>query len=211
MSAATLLLFVLASAATILTPGPTMLLAMDNGSRHGVRAAGWGMAGAVLADLALIGAVASGLGVLLAASETAFQAVKWAGAAYLAYLGWKMLRADAARPPALAGQGPAPRPSGLALGSRSFLVAITNPKALLFMSAFLPQFIDPRAPLLAQYATLAAIMAALNVAVMTAYAALGARLVRALRAGGLRWLNRLCGGAMIVLAATLALYRRNAP
>ncbi|KOF53951.1 amino acid transporter, partial [Achromobacter sp. DMS1] len=98
-----------------------------------------------------------------------------------------------------------------ALGSRSFLVAITNPKALLFMSAFLPQFIDPRAPLLAQYATLAAIMAALNVAVMTAYAALGARLVRALRAGGLRWLNRLCGGAMIVLAATLALYRRNAP
>ena len=210
MSTPTLLIFILAFAAVVLTPGPTMLLAMDNGSRHGVRAAGWGMAGAVLADLTLIGAVASGLGVLLAASEPAFLAVKWAGAAYLAYLGWKMLRADAALPERPAGQNDPQRPSGLALGLRSFLVALTNPKALLFMSAFLPQFVDPRAPLAAQYAILAAVMAAMNVAVMIAYAALGARLMRALRAGGLRWLNRLCGGAMIALAASLALYRRNA-
>ena len=68
---------------------------MSNGSRHGVRVACWGMAGAVLADMILVGAVASGLGVLLAASEVAFQAVKSVGAAYLAWLGWKM-RSDAA-------------------------------------------------------------------------------------------------------------------
>ena len=96
MSTATLLLFILASAVAIVTPGPTVLLAMSNGSRHGVRVACWGMAGAVLADMILVGAVASGLGVLLAASEVAFQAVKWVGAAYLAWLGWKMLRSDAA-------------------------------------------------------------------------------------------------------------------
>ena len=93
MSTATLLLFILASAVAIVTPGPTVLLAMSNGSRHGVRVACWGMAGAVLADMILVGAVASGLGVLLA---VAFQAVKWVGAAYLAWLGWKMLRSDAA-------------------------------------------------------------------------------------------------------------------
>lgn len=96
MTLATLLLFVLASAVAIVTPGPTTLLAMSNGSRHGVRAACWGMGGAVLADLVLIGAVACGLGVLLAASEVAFQIVKWVGAAYLAWLGWKLLRSDAA-------------------------------------------------------------------------------------------------------------------
>lgn len=210
MTLATLLLFILASAVTIITPGPTVLLAMSNGSRHGVRAACWGMGGAVLADLILIGAVASGLGVVLAASEIAFQIIKWAGAAYLAWLGWKMLRSDAAlvRPSAQPG---AARPKGPALGLRSFVVALTNPKALLFMSAFLPQFINPAAPLPAQYAILAGVMALMNVAVMLAYAALGAQMVRAFQAGGLRWLNRVCGGLLIGLAGTLALYRRAGP
>ncbi|MDT4855922.1 Homoserine/homoserine lactone efflux protein [compost metagenome] len=181
---------------------------MSNGSRHGVRAAGWGMGGAVLADLILIGAVASGLGVVLAASEVAFQAVKWAGAAYLAYLGWKMLRSDAALVMPSAYPDTA-HPSGLALGLRSFVVALTNPKALLFMSAFLPQFINPAAPLFAQYAILAGVMALMNIVVMLAYAALGAQMVRAFRGAGVRWLNRVCGGLLIGLAGTLALYRRS--
>jgi len=210
MTLATLLLFVLASAVTIITPGPTVLLAMSNGSRHGVRAACWGMGGAVLADLVLIGAVACGLGVVLAASEVAFQIVKWAGAAYLAWLGCKLLRSDAAL--TLPSEAPRDaRPTGLALGLRSFVVALTNPKALLFMSAFLPQFINPAAPLPAQYALLAAVMALMNIAVMLAYAALGAQMVRAFQTGGLRWLNRVCGGLLIGLAGTLALYRRAAP
>ncbi|MDF3847864.1 LysE family translocator [Achromobacter denitrificans] len=210
MTLATLLLFVLASAVTIITPGPTVLLAMSNGSRHGVRAACWGMGGAVLADLILIGAVASGLGVVLAASEVAFQLIKWVGAAYLAYLGWKMLRSDAALVMPTA-QPDGARPDGLALGLRSFAVALTNPKALLFMSAFLPQFINPAAPLFAQYAVLAGVMALMNVMVMLAYAALGAQMVRAFRGAGLRWLNRACGGLLIGLAGTLALYRRGGP
>ncbi|WP_291386741.1 MULTISPECIES: LysE family translocator [Achromobacter] len=209
MSLATLLLFVLASAIAIITPGPTTLLAMSNGSRHGVRAACWGMGGAVMADLVLIGAVACGLGVLLAASEVAFQIVKWVGAAYLAWLGWKLLRSDA--PVTLPSESARDaRPAGLALGLRSFVVALTNPKALLFMSAFLPQFINPTAPLPAQYAILAGVLALLNVATMLAYAALGAQMVRAFRAGGLHWLNRICGGMLIGLAGTLALYRRTA-
>src|SRR5690606_16302360 len=205
MTLATLLLFALASGITIATPGPTVLLAMSNGSRHGVRAAAWGMAGAVLADMILVAIVASGLGVLLAASEVAFQALKWAGAAYLAYLGWRLLRTDA---PAVLAAEPSDAPGARQLFLRSFLVAITNPKALLFMSAFLPQFIDPAAPLLPQYLALAAVLAVLNLAAMLAYALLGARLMRALKHGGLRWLNRLCGGALIAMAATLALYRR---
>ncbi|HCW18109.1 MULTISPECIES: LysE family translocator [unclassified Achromobacter] len=210
MTTATLLLFILASAVAIVTPGPTTLLALSNGSRHGVRAAGWGMAGAVLADLILVGAVASGLGVVLAASEVAFQLIKWVGAAYLAYLGWKMLRSDAALILPSAAPGP-DRPVGLSLGLRSFMVALTNPKALLFMSAFLPQFIDPQAPLATQYAIVACVLATINILTMLVYAALGAQLVRAFQGSGLRWLNRVCGSLMIGLAGTLALYRRGAP
>nr|WP_315846773.1 LysE family translocator [uncultured Achromobacter sp.] len=210
MTTATLLLFILASAVAIVTPGPTTLLAMSNGSRHGVRAAGWGMAGAVLADLILVGSVASGLGVVLAASEIAFQLIKWVGAAYLAYLGWKMLRSDAALILPSAASG-ADRPVGLTLGLRSFVVALTNPKALLFMSAFLPQFIDPQAPLLTQYAIVACVLATINILTMLVYATLGAQLVRAFQGSGLRWLNRVCGSLMIGLAGTLALYRRGAP
>ncbi|MDQ8033952.1 MAG: LysE family translocator [Bordetella sp.] len=208
MSLATLALFIMASGVLIATPGPTVLLALSNGSRHGVRLAGWGMAGALLADLILIVIVACGLGVVLAASEMAFQAIKWVGALYLAYLGLRLLRADAAL--VLPG-APAARPQPRALFLRSFLVALTNPKALLFMSAFLPQFIAPRAPLLPQYATLALVLAVLNLAAMLAYAALGARLVRAFQGGALRWLNRLCGGLLIGMAGVLALYRRHAP
>ncbi|MGE8674772.1 MAG: LysE family translocator [Achromobacter kerstersii] len=203
MTTATLLLFILASAVAIVTPGPTTLLAMSNGSRHGVRAASWGMAGAVLADLMLVG-------VVLAASEVAFQIIKWVGAAYLAYLGWKMLRSDSALVLPSSASAADARPVGLALGMRSFLVALTNPKALLFMSAFLPQFINPQAPLLMQYAIVAGVLATINILTMLVYATLGAQLVRAFQGSGLRWLNRVCGGLMIGLAGTLALYRRGA-
>ena len=105
----------------------------------------------------------------------------------------------------------ADRPVGLTLGLRSFVVALTNPKALLFMSAFLPQFIDPQAPLLTQYAIVACVLATINILTMLVYATLGAQLVRAFQGSGLRWLNRVCGSLMIGLAGTLALYRRGAP
>ena len=152
--------------------------------------------------------MASGLGVLLAASEVAFQAVKWVGAAYLAWLGWKMLRSDAAFVMPADDTG-ARHASGFA-GLAQLHGGADQPKALLFMSAFLPQFINPAAPLFAQYATLAAVLALMNVATMLAYATLGAQLVRAFRGAGLRWMNRVCGSLMMGLAATLALYRRGA-
>ncbi|EHP41617.1 lysine transporter LysE [Cupriavidus basilensis OR16] len=214
MTLPTLLLFVFASAVTIATPGPTVLLALNNGSRHGVRKACWGMAGALAADILLIVTVAAGLGAVIAASEVAFEAIKWFGAAYLAYVGWKMLRAGKAPdtvPDVPADSAAASLPAaarGGALCSRSFLVAATNPKALLFISAFLPQFIDTGAPLLPQYAILTLTQCLLNLAVMLVYAVLGARIVHAFRGDGMRWLNRLSGGTLIALAGGLAFYRR---
>src|SRR6516225_4684368 len=87
MNGMTLLAFALVAFIGIATPGPTVLLALTNGSRFGVRRAAFGMAGAVISDFVLIGAVAIGLGALLAASEFWFAAVKWIGVCYLAFLG----------------------------------------------------------------------------------------------------------------------------
>jgi threonine/homoserine/homoserine lactone efflux protein len=205
----TLLVFSLVAFIGIATPGPTVLLALTNGSRYGVRASLPGMLGAVLSDFVLIGAVAVGLGALLAASEFWFSVVKWVGVAYLAYLGVRLLRSKGTL--AVTGDsGPAERPPGRAVFLRSFLVAATNPKGYLFFSAFLPQFVAPAQPQLPQYVTLALTFAAIDLAVMLAYAAAGAQAIRVLRARGVLWLDRLCGGALLALAGSLALYRRQA-
>ncbi|MFO1217865.1 MAG: LysE family translocator [Burkholderiaceae bacterium] len=189
-------------------PGPTVLLALSNGSRFGVRASLAGMAGAVLSDFVLIGAVAVGLGALLAASEFWFAVVKWVGVAYLAYLGFRMLRSSGtlALPETTGAVGAS---SSRAIFLRSLLVAVTNPKGYLFFSAFLPQFIAPAEPQQPQYAVLACTFAAIDFAVMLAYAGAGARAVRMLRHRGALWLDRVCGGALLALAGSLAFYRRS--
>ena len=106
MTLATLLVFALVALVAIATPGPTVLLALTNGARYGVRRALPGMLGAVTSDFVLVGAVALGLGALLAASEFWFSVVKWLGAAYLAWLGWRLLRSQGGLDVASAGGDP---------------------------------------------------------------------------------------------------------
>lgn len=204
-----LIVFAAVALIGIATPGPTVLLALTNGSRLGFKASLPGMAGAVLSDFVLIAAVALGLGALLAASEFWFSMVKWAGVAYLAYLGIRLLRSDGALQLPQDGSG-AELPSARAVFLRSFLVAVTNPKGYLFFSAFLPQFVVAGQPQIPQYALLAVVFAAIDFTIMAAYAAAGAKAIRLLKARGVLWLDRACGGALLALAGSLALYRRNA-
>lgn len=213
MTLATLLVFSLVALVAIATPGPTVLLALTNGARYGVRRALPGMLGAVTSDFVLVGAVALGLGALLAASEFWFSVVKWLGAAYLAWLGWRLLRSHGGLDVASAGGEPgtggaAATPRSIFL--RSFLVAVTNPKGYLFCSALLPQFINANAPQWPQYAAIAVVFASLDGAVMLGYALVGARAIRLLHRRAVQWLDRSCGGALLALAASLALYRRSA-
>ena len=206
MHASTLLVFALVAAVTIATPGPTVLLALGNGSRYGLRRSVPGMLGAVASDVVLVGAVALGLGALLAASELAFSVLKYAGAAYLAWLGLRLLRSKGGfeLPDGTAAAGASPR----AIFMKSFLVAVTNPKGYLFCSALLPQFIDPAAAQLPQYLAVGAVFCAMDFAVMFAYAFTGAKAVRLLKASAVLWIDRACGGALLALAGSLAFYRR---
>lgn len=209
MNEITLLAFAAVAFIGIATPGPTVLLALTNGSRHGIGRSVYGMLGAVLSDIVLIGAVALGLGALLAASEFWFSVVKWVGVAYLAFLGVMLLRSKGSLDQSLnaadTGSG-----SRLSLFLKSFLVAVTNPKGYLFFSAFLPQFVVPSAPQVEQYAALALVFAAIDFMVMMGYAVLGSQAVRLLKRSGALWLDRICGGALLTLAGSLAFYRRAA-
>jgi threonine/homoserine/homoserine lactone efflux protein len=211
MQATTLLAFCLVALIAIATPGPTVLLALANGSRFGLKRSMAGMFGAVASDFVLVGAVALGLGALLAASEFWFSVLKWVGAAYLAWLGWRLLRSqgglDLAAASAASARG---QVSARSVFAKSFLVAVTNPKGYLFCSALMPQFIDPAMPQWPQYAAIGVVFAALDFAIMFAYAAIGAHAIRLLQRRAVLWMDRCCGGALLLLSGSLLFYRRNA-
>lgn len=210
MSWQTLAFFFATAFVISMTPGPNMLLAMSLGLRFGARRAAWGGAG-MCAALAVMAALSAfGLGALLSTSVVAFEVVRWAGVAYLTWLGIAAWRAPVApageRDAAVAAGGEA---SPVRLFLRGALVAFSNPKALVFMGALFPQFIDAGAPLAPQLVALVATMVVIEFGWIMAYATGGDRLASRLTSvSAARGLNRLTGGLMIGAGGLLALARR---
>jgi threonine/homoserine/homoserine lactone efflux protein len=196
MNTTTLIAFCVVALIAIATPGPTVLLALANGSRFGLRRSVPGMFGAVASDFVLVGAVALGLGALLAASEFWFSVLKWVGAAYLAWLGFRLLRSKGGLDVAAA-SGANGDATPRAVFAKSFLVAVTNPKGYLFCSALLPQFIDASAAQWPQYATISVVFAGLDFIVMFIYAAVGAHAIRLLQRRAVLWMDRCCGAVLL--------------
>ena len=151
MSFALWLGFLLAAVLIAITPGPGAVLSMSIGMRYGYRSALLAILGLQAALLLQLVVVALGLGALLAASETAFGLLKLAGAAYLIWLGVQKWRAPVAAVVAASGDL-----SKRGLFVQGLLVNLTNPKAIVFIGALVPQFIDPAQPVAAQYAVIAA-------------------------------------------------------
>jgi threonine/homoserine/homoserine lactone efflux protein len=208
MSLQTWWLFAMMTFVVSATPGPNMLLVMSSSARFGFRAAVATMAGCMAALLAMMSISAAGLGALLQTFPSVFDALRWTGAAYLAYLGIKNWRSpvhdsfvDASRPMAQ------PRKSG-ALFHQGVLVAASNPKAILFAAAFLPQFIHPQIPRLPQFAIFLSTFAVIEASWYVVYAVSGQRLaIHLRRAEVMRVFNRLTGGVFIGFAAAMAMQR----
>ena len=208
MSLQTWWLFVMMTFVVSATPGPNMLLVMSSSARFGFRAAIMTMAGCMTALLAMMSISAAGLGALLQAFPAVFDALRWAGAAYLAYLGVKTWRSPvhdaAAQTPLVIAR---PTKSG-ALFRQGVLVAASNPKAILFAAAFLPQFIHPELPKLPQFSILLVTFAVIEISWYVIYAGSGQRLAAYLgRASVLKAFNRLTGGVFIGFAAAMAAIR----
>jgi threonine/homoserine/homoserine lactone efflux protein len=202
-----LLLFVPACLALNLAFGPNNLLSLTYGLQQGVRTAVLASGGRLVAFALMIGLTALGVGAVLAASETAFTILKWAGAAYLVWLGVKILRASGASTPSIE---PSPERTLRSLSLQEFWTAIGNPKAILIFTAFLPQFIESDA-YWTSFALTGLIFLVLEVFAVLLYAVLGHRLsalIRNRRVVG--WLNRISGATMIGFGVALLFARRPA-
>jgi homoserine/homoserine lactone efflux protein len=190
-----------------LSPGAGAIASMSSGLRYGFWRGYWNALGLQVALVAQIAIVAAGLGAVLAASEMAFTLIKWFGVAYLIYLGIKQWRALPMDITDSVAAGPTGRP--LALLMRGFLVNISNPKALVFILAVLPQFIDPAAPLMGQYLIIAATMVTVDLIVMAGYTGLASRVLRALKTPTQqRRMNRTFAGLFVGAAGFLATLHR---
>ncbi|MCA8415263.1 LysE family translocator [Burkholderia multivorans] len=192
-------------------PGPNMLLVMTHGARHGLRRSAATMAGCLSALVLMLSVSAAGLGVFLEAWPAMFNALRFAGAAYLIYLGVKAWRASADDVPA-ADAEPAPRhaanASRWALFRNGFLVAGSNPKAILFAAALLPQFIDAAEPTLPQFGMLVVTFAVIEVSWYLVYASFGTRIGATLKSRSVaKIFNRLTGGLFVGFGAMMALVR----
>ena len=200
------LAFAVAAGGLILLPGPTVLLVVGYAVSSGVRPAFASMIGVVLGDVVAMAASFVGLGAVLAASAGLFTAMKWVGAAYLVYLGVRLWLAPAV-PPESGSNPAATRLPVRTMVWRAFAVTVLNPKGILFFTAFMPQFMDPREPALPQMLLLGGTFIGLVLPIMTAYVLMSGRVRRLLRTpAALRLFNRIGGGALIgagVLTATL--------
>lgn len=203
------LAFVAASTALIVLPGPTVLLVLSYAIAQGRRVAVATALGVGLGDLVAMTASLLGLGAVVMASATAFTVLKWIGAAYLFYLGVKMLRSA---PDATLGrldQDTGAVASARRVFGHAFVVTALNPKSIGFFIAFVPHFIAPDAPLAPQFATLIVTFASLGTINALAYALLaGTMRTRIARPRVLRNMTRAGGIALVGMGALTATLRR---
>ncbi|MBN9698584.1 MAG: LysE family transporter [Zoogloea sp.] len=189
-----------------LSPGPGAVLSMSVGLRHGYWHALRGILGLQTALVLQMALVFAGLGALLAASENAFIALKLAGAAYLVWLGIQKWRAPAVPD----GESSLGTPSPRGFYRQGILVNLGNPKAIVFIAALVPQFIDASAPRLLQFVVMVATMCSVDILVMSGYALLASRFRRAAgSARAVRLQNRVFGGLFVSAGLFLAGTSRN--
>lgn len=206
MELATLLMFIPACLALNLAPGPNNLLSVSNATRHGFGAACGAGLGRLLAFAGMIALAASGLAVVLHASELLFYLIKVAGALYLFWLAWQLWHAGVAEQ----SDGAATKAGWLRLARQEFLVAAGNPKAILIFTAFLPQFVDLARPVAAQFMLLGSLFLLFELLAIAVYAAIGSRLRGWFaQPRGRRLFNRTCAGLLSGAGLGLLLARRS--
>lgn len=203
MSLQAYLAFVVACVALALLPGPIVSLLIANGLRYGTRAAMINVAGAQVGLAIVIGIVAVGLASLMATMGYWFDWVRFAGAAYLVWLGIKLIRSPVEG--VSVDETPAPPRGGFFL--QGFLVLLSNPKVLVFFGAFIPQFMDMSRPHFPQVALLGATFMVTAVMTDAVYALLAGRARLFFSARRTRLLSRISGGFMIGGGIWLALTR----
>ena len=196
------LAFVLITTVLLVTPGPIVTLVVATGAAHGIRAALAAVFGTVIGNALLLASIGFGLTWILGISTLLFEAIRWAGVAYLVSLGVQAFR-NAGR------TGELRAPQGRVHVWRGLVVAMSNPKTVAFFTAFLPQFVDPSLPAGVQLATMCAasvVLAAITDSAWAVAAGLGRRWFLAPERA--RVLGRASGAVLVGGGIWLALSRR---
>lgn len=199
------LTYLLTTTILSLSPGSGAINTMSTGISHGYRGTVASITGLQLGLAVHIVLVGAGLGALFSQSMVAFEVLKWAGAAYLVWLGIQQWRAAGGIDlNAVAKAMPRRR-----LFQRALLVNLTNPKSIVFLAALFPQFIQPHQPQLMQYLILGVTTIVVDVIVMIGYATLATRIAGWIKGPKqMKRLNRIFGGLFMAVGALLASARR---
>ena len=201
MDTHTWLIYFLAATGLSLSPGPNGLLALTHGALHGQRKAMYTITGGALGFVIVIALSMFGIGALLQTSLAWLTVLKWLGGAYLVWLGIHVWRSP---PLSLDASGSSEPRARWSMFQQGALSAITNPKAILFFAAFLPQFLDPHRSLFQQFIIMASTFAAIEIATEFFIASMANRISPWLRRVGRRF-NQVCGGVFIAIGVALPL------
>lgn len=189
-----------------LSPGAGAIASMSSGLQFGFLRGYWNVIGLQLALAVQILIVAAGVGAVLTASALAFNLIKWFGVAYLVYLAIKQWQQ---KPAAITTEQQQPQVDPLAMIMKGFLVNISNPKAIVFMLAVLPQFIDPAQALIPQYGIMMLTMITVDMIVMAGYTCLAVKVLLFLRTPRQqRILNRSFASLFLGAASLLSFVHR---
>jgi threonine/homoserine/homoserine lactone efflux protein len=190
-------------------PGPSMLLALTHGMKYGVKKTMASASGNLIVTLLQAAVSIAGLGTILIASEGLFNIIKWAGAAYLVYMGlviWRSPKSSVSQgSPGVSSAAPSPGKMFL----EGALVTAGNPKAIVFFTAVFPQFIDPDVAYLPQFGTLMLAGGFIAFGCFMLYAACGQKIVALFsRAAVGKYVNKVIGGTFIGAGIGLAVSRK---
>lgn len=197
----TWLLYTLAALGLSLTPGPNGLLALTHGALYGVRKTLFTIAGGALGFTIIIALSLFGIGALLAASAELLIVLKWAGGAYLVWLGIQVWRSP---PLGMDNSHAGNTITGSAVFRQGLLAAVTNPKGILFFVAFLPQFLTTDLPLFGQFVVMTITFVGIEILFELSVAAGSATIQPFLTKFGKRF-NQVFGGVFIAIGIALPL------
>lgn len=190
-----------------LTPGPLVMLVVSNSAKYGPRPTVATICGSLLVNIFYFAVSATSVGALLFSSSEVFLWVKWIGAAYLVYLGIRALLSRESNFGIPTNSVP-DKPSRRRLFWDGVLLQLSNPKALLWFGAILPQFIDPAQDIVPQILLLGATGCATEFPILLGYAVLAGR-AAALGPRYATWTNRISGAFLLAAGGGLAMVRRD--
>ena len=202
--------FVVASVILLVIPGPTIIMVITQALAHGRRIAFASVLGVGLGDLVATSLSIAGAGALLAASASLFQVLKFVGAAYLIWIGYKMWRSPAQIPDMTEAEIPDASGRPGVIFRDSFLITALNPKGILFFVAFVPQFIDPTVPYAPQAAVYVITFTLLGIANAAMFALVAAGARQTIRRPRVMRAAMRTGGSLLMMAGIAAALTRRA-